>query len=509
MSAHKKPAQSIADMLANKIEKNNPGQRAFLKGYVTYSKKDIEEITENKVNEIVPTMIDKAIEEKVIPLIYRTAPDKLKKKLYHIKYQKYNYDEGYEYMRQHFDPIYHNAVNSLNIKMGGCSGIRKDNLVGRSYDFLGNQIASFVVETQASEGRFATLGTAYGINGLTEDVANSAENVPGYLTLPFTTIDVMNERGVVITINIINPGQYGRTTGTRLGEEGKQRICALMLPRYLADYASSAREAVRMIKEDLDIYSPLYDFNEEVHVMICDEYDSYVVEFIDNKVKVISNTQTGEGIEPMPNGKCIMTNLYNYGWNGEYKTVYKGFNEDVVRNTGLTDYAMGIERHQILNDKYDEIDSVDKMWEAVKAVKYTQLYDRATTPYWYSEFVSNTVDFGNLTIYSHEEDFTKIREAAIKAYEDKWENHYWTSTTANVYDIKNKKMIIVSNEEYDEKFEYEISRGCTISEEEFVEQFDYNFEKTVNEDRFRQYIATPDDENETLNIIFGNFSFGE
>lgn len=513
MSAHKKPAQSIAEMLANKIEKNNPGQRAFLKGYVTYSKKEVAEIAEAKATEVATEVAtnttNKIIEEKVIPLIYRTAPDKLKKYLYSIKYQKYDYSEGYKYMQEHFDPLYNDSnVNKLNIKLGGCSGIRKDNFVGRSYDFLGNEIASFVVRTQASEGRFATIGTAYGIDGLTEDIANSAENAHGYLTLPFTTIDVMNEKGVVITINILNPGQYGKTTGTHYGEEGKTRICALMLPRYLADYAPSAKEAVRMIKEDLDVYAPLKNFNEEVHVMICDKQDSYVVEFIDNEAVVMSNTDSSADFG-LPNGKCIMTNLYNYKWTGQYYAGYKGNTEAEIRSTWLTDFAMGLERHEILNNMYAGIDSVDKMWDAVKAVQYTKLYNKGTNPYWYSEFTSVTDTFGKLTIYNKAEDYEGIRDYAIEKYEQRSENEYWISATANVYNIKDRQMEIISHEEYSEKFKFDIDSENSMSEEEFVEQFDCNFEKTVNEDRFREYIATPDDDNETLNIIFGNFSFDE
>ena len=53
----------------------------------------------------------------------------------------------------------------------------------------------------------------------------------------------------------------------------------LLVPRYVLDHASSAEEAVNMIKNDLSIYGDCAG-KAYLHYMICDAQETYIVEIL-------------------------------------------------------------------------------------------------------------------------------------------------------------------------------------------------------------------------------------
>lgn len=335
-----------------------------------------------------------------IPLGH-TVPEKVGYYLYEITYSQYDYSDGYEYMKRYQH-------------IPSCSAIRKNNYVGRNLDWKFDEHPNFVIRTKAINGRHATIGVAFAGDGFTDDAANSGVELPEYKYLPFKMSDIINDCGVYCNMNVVPAGDKGYTTGTH---EGKQDLCQLMIPRFVCDYASSAKEALELLN-NMNIFAPLNLIGEECHLLLCDEQDTYIIEFVQNNMVVYSNTDSF--YDPIPNDKAIITNFYLDGWNGECKTVYGGYSEDEVRETGLTDHAGGIERYQHIIDGYENLHTIKDMEELMKSIKYTLSYHKDTDPFWFSEFIGDYSEagFGNLTIYNNQEDFKDIVEYCIEKYEN-------------------------------------------------------------------------------------------
>lgn len=97
------------------------------------------------------------------------------------------------------------------------------------------------------------------------------------------TLDGINDAGVVCNINVVPTDDIGRTTGTG----GKDDLCGLCLVRFILDNADNAKDAINKLKTK-NIWMPNsggYDL--EVHLMVSDGTDTFVVEFIKNKMVVI------------------------------------------------------------------------------------------------------------------------------------------------------------------------------------------------------------------------------
>ena len=306
-----------------------------------------------------------------------------------------------------------------------------------------------VIRTDATHGRHATIGASTCYGELTNDFVKSGEDSVDYEMLPFMMCDIINDTGLYIGINVVPVGDRGYTTGTR---PGKPDLCSLMIPRYLADYCGSADEAIQALS-NRDIYAPLVDVNEEVHVLICDKNKSYIVEFVENTMSVIDN-------DSMPNNMEIMTNFFLDGWNGEIKSKTLGNTDEEIAETGLTNHSMGLERYLILKEKYadqeNNIDSLEDMKDTMESVRYFQAYDFTKDPYWYSEFTGYTDTFGDVTIYSDAEAYRGILEYVAQKYEQrKRDSSLWITTHTSVFDIANKQMNIYAQEDYNNPFKFQ------------------------------------------------------
>lgn len=177
--------------------------------------------------------------------------------------------------------------------------------------------------------------------------------------------------------------------------------------------------------------------------MVCDGTNTYVMEFINNKLESYSDEK-------------ILTNFYLTDWNGEIKAVFLGDSIEDVKDSGLSDHAMGIERYKILSDKYDSIDTSteDDIRDLLEQVKYTLTYDKNQTPYWYSEFVDK-----DLTIFSKTSDYSEITEKAISAFENRNRKirNTWQTCYSVIYDLNSKKISVYSEEDFDNKFEFKLN----------------------------------------------------
>lgn len=211
-----------------------------------------------------------------------------------------------------------------------------------------------------------------------------------------------------------------------------------MLVRYVLDYADSADHAIELISR-ANIISPQTErLHGQFHWMIADESGkTYVVEFFGNDISVV---------EDFPQDKPISTNFFLTGFDGNTATAYykpQGFN---LNTTTLTPHAMGLERYDILSEGYDAADSKSGMAALMERVKYTKAYDLSENPYWYSEFTANYGSY-DLDYTSVPEDFDHVIEVTQEYFrEHKRNGTLWQTVHSAVYDLKNKSMSVIYQE---------------------------------------------------------------
>lgn len=362
--------------------------------------------------------------------------EKINDWLYLVDYDYYSYGEAEEYL---------NKYHPYPIAMS-CSEIRVGDIVGRNFDwYYGNEV-QMIVNTKAVNGRHATMGVTH--TKLTkEQVENDGEWNYYYDILPFLINDCINDKGVYCGINVTPLGDKGRTTGTN--PEADKSISQLMLPRYIGDYADTAKDAITLL-ENANVYASFGNMDLECHVLICDGVDSYIVEFVNNEIVVMSDTD--DDYDTIPNDKVIMTNFYLDGWDGNIKAVFMGDTEQEVKATGLTDHANGLERYNILSAGYDAVSDMDDMGALMEDVKFTLAYNENQNPFWYSEFLG-----GDYTIYNTQEELADVKSQAIEEYEHRTrDNKTWYTSHTSVYDIDKKQLDVYVNEDYANKYQFKL-----------------------------------------------------
>lgn len=254
---------------------------------------------------------------------------------------------------------------------------------------------------------------------LTKQIMDAGKAPEIFKALPAITLDGVNEAGVYCNTNVVPAGDKGFTIGTNPGKPNLGQLCTI---RFLLDYAESAVNGIKLLN-NYNIWAPL-KMGEECHIMIADAIGTYVVEFVNNEMHVLSDVE-GDGFDMLPiyNNKpaTLMTNFYLTDYTGgKTKAVFHGDDEAAVIATGLTPHAMGLERYDTLLDLYTAVDSVEKMKTVMDLVRYTKGYDRTTNPYWYSELTANYGDksaYGDMTIYRSATDFDPIVDKYIDMYE--------------------------------------------------------------------------------------------
>lgn len=332
--------------------------------------------------------------------------------LYTIDYETidYNYAKAYFEDRYVAQPF-------------GCSAVRAGNWYGRNYDWTYGNQAYFVIRTAAAQGRYASVGMAGGLPKLTNELVESRVLSQMYRALPFVTVDGINEKGVCCNINVVPTGDKGITLGTNPGAE---RLCTMMLPRYILDYCATADEAIDAIRAH-DIYAPHSEtLSQELQIMIADSTKTYIVEFVWNEVVVLDVTS----------GRPYMTNFYLKDANVD--------NNGHIDISTLTPHAMGTERWNIIADGYSGISSLATMTALMTSLNYSQTYSTSVDPLWVSEYVG-----GDRKITDPYESFIPL----VDEYHERWENRsrdkgdMWHTVHTAIYDLQNKKLYLIAQEE--------------------------------------------------------------
>lgn len=306
--------------------------------------------------------------------------------------------------------------------MPACSSVRNGRFYGRNLDFYYNNMAEVVMHMAAKEGRHASLAVC---GSLMHDVASFEKGLDQetFLKLPVMAFDGINDRGVCANVNVVPGEDTAPVVGTN---PGKPRLNVTCVIRYVLDKASTAKEAIELLKER-DIYGSLGHF--AMHYMINDPTETYIVEIVDGKLQWTQQN--------------IMVNFYH--------TLPE-----------VTKFGSGVERHKLLQDHYSEGASFNGMCKLMQRVRYSKAYDKTTSPFWYSEFVnSDGPDGKKLTTSSPHEDFAAVVDRACKNFAERdratgFEKDIWITVHTSVYDIKKRKLRLFVQEDYEHPFDFSL-----------------------------------------------------
>ena len=360
-----------------------------------------------------------------------TAPKKLNDYLYYMEYTDYKVD----------------LATGEQVKTGfACSAVRNGNFYGRNLDLDYADVPEFVIKVAANEaeGRYASIGLA----AILTLKSNEVDNVPEaqLLAMPNLTFDGINENGVAMNCNVAPAVDLDFAT-LRSTNYGKPRIHAVSVVRYVLDHATSAAHGVELLK-NMDIYGGYGSWG--LHWMLSDEKETYIIECIDGELVARNDTDN------------IMTNYYvNYGSYSKYSKFAAQKGQTVAGKTYenfpvLTPHACGVERYAILKEHYAEGgESAEGMARLMERVKYTQTYEAATEPFWYTEYTE-----GNLTIANAPMDFKAVVQSSIDTYKlhdrNIQPNNFWQTWHTAVYDLANRTLRLNIQEDYSRHFDFKL-----------------------------------------------------
>lgn len=325
------------------------------------------------------------------------------------------------------DPMLTYVSDHIKKNGGGCSSVRNGDFVGRNFDYFYNEVPTFVIKTNASENRFASIGVAQHW-GITEKNLISGKCWNDLKYLPNLTLDGVNENGVYINDNVVRIWEgHEVTTGTN--PDAELTVHFLYIPRFILDNAMSADNAIELI-ESVNIVGSLKD-KYYLHFMIADADNTYIVEACDNQLYVEKKTGNEQ----------VMTNYYV--------------------NVPLEDtmYPLGIERMMILQENYDLGSTFDGMYLLMQMAKFSNITMSINMP-WFSD--PEIFSYKELKeIYDNEGDYYESIEEWEK-YMDVYRERFrgilntddrsigidWITIHNSTYDIKNFKLQVIVDEDY-------------------------------------------------------------
>lgn len=380
-------------------------------------------------SDVVPTLTDNGCNAQICDYLYA------------IEYDDYDFAAGVKVMEKF-------------LPKAACSEVRKGNFVGRNLDWYINHDATAVIKVNATEGRHASLGVVGCAAPFSNEVAASGQWTEAYNTLPFFTVDGINDQGLYIGVNVMPTGETScDSTSWETGKwghgaaftrpEAKETFCVTYLVRVVLDRAASVAEAKALI-DSINWYEPAgfphEGESQSFHWLICDGSTSAVVEFLDNKLCL---TETDKVSEP------------------SYATIMTNFTNKVKDEAGLIQPSgAGYERWDVLHDNYAAAEeNFEGIQELMKKVWYTQAYTKKTgdKDFWFTEFTSS--EFPAYAFYGNPkawevEGFKTVVEDGQKLFADKANWHadstaLWYSTHTSVYNIAERKLHLITHEGLD------------------------------------------------------------
>ena len=362
---------------------------------------------------------------------------KIKDMMHKITYSHLDYQYAY----QHFQ-------SRALVNAGACTSFRKGNIYARNYDWymptddpLTHQ-PDFIITTSPSpdsDSKYKVKGIA-SVPGMTDEMATVKADSELWTILPFYLQDGMNDAGVFCNINVV-PRDKGNNTATIPTIAEKEKVCVLMLVRYILDHFDSALSACDHIRKYVSVFIPqaLKDMNYDCHLMVGDKVDTYIIEIVDNHIKYTRNN--------------ILTNFHidgvSFRENGEVFTNADVADGNLPTSMGITPHGSGLERYNLVIDELSKEDfSQSDAKSLLNKLAYSKAYDLSTNPYWYSEFVSIDYD----TTVDMPTDNPKLQaviEAAQEIKRGEKDGRLWGSTHSVVYDLTNMTLSVKVMEQDD------------------------------------------------------------
>lgn len=295
--------------------------------------------------------------------------------------------------------------------------MRKGRFYGRNFDWVFNEQSEFIVHTPSKCGRYATLGTASAVGSLTDAFVASRGFSEEYRFLPFKIVDGINEKGLVMNSNVVPSGDKGYNMVVLPQGEHLETLNARMVMRFVLDRFATAAEAIEYLRQHVEIHHPkelVEDSGYELHYMLADGEGTWILEFINGRLKA---TRVGDGCTH----PAVMTNFHvhdtrlNTGEElarvGMLYTPGSSTTEIVPsRANKVTPHSAGLERYNILAKALaDAEESFEGVQDAMLLARYGLAFDIHDPNPWYTEFVGYPVDATlkvNTTVDSPPADFS-------------------------------------------------------------------------------------------------------
>lgn len=365
----------------------------------------------------------------VLPHYYDKS--KVEDYLYEITYGNIDYDYAYK--------------NIMSDALGGCSSIRNGKWFGRNFDWLYNHQVQFVVHTPSSLDHYAVLGVS-GIvpNILQSNVENDIiiyEGVDMFKLLPFYLLDGINEKGVFCTHNVVPLDDADTPTAEVTARvEERDRVPAVMLPRFVLDKFATAEQAVTYLRDYTTVYFPdtmLSEWKYQSHVLLGDTDSTYVIEFTNGEMRVLKTNY-------ITNFRIADVSFATDGTVQYPPTQY-----------GVESMGAGLERWDMIATNYKRCGTREGMRELLDMLTYSNCYGE---PFWCSELVGKTDDDGEtITVDTDPSLCVGAILEAQSAYESRSrdEGDVWISCHSSVYDIPHR-CLYIRNQENETEYHFDI-----------------------------------------------------
>lgn len=369
--------------------------------------------------------------------------------------------EGYDGLKKIEDHLYEISYDSIDyasadkvfadgeaeIGAAGCSSVRNCNYYGRNLDWFFDDCVEVVVHTKANNDRLATLGVVGAVSAINKTSIDDGSIRDKLDIIPFAVVDGVNEKGVFINVNVV-PGYDLETPNTQIMPTGEVEatIDSGLLVRYVLDNFSSAEEAVRYLQEhvSLKLNENLKKLHFETHWMLGDEFHTYILEMLDDRLVVRC---ADKGSEDNIAGRPIMTNFYlnapgvTFGEDGKLIINHDG----QPNQSGITPHGAGLERYNLAVDEYRGTDTFLGMLKLMYDLNYSRAYNVYMEDPWLSEFAE-----GDVTNSSPVEDYVK-KERLLEKYRTRdradGTNGIWITTHTSIYDLASRQLYITVGEE--------------------------------------------------------------
>ncbi len=309
-------------------------------------------------------------------------------RIFEVNYDRVDYDYGDKFW----------AENNDNWG-GGCTAVSKElsdghRIVGRNMDLNIADKPAYIVRTNASEGRYKTIGLAYTFRDYApyyDEVKEKGITAEFRNILPFLCDDVMNDQGLHIEVNMrhgecdfAGNDQFS-LKGTN--PDGERRVHMFELPRYIAEHCKTVAEAKEYVKT-LDIYSKdgywnycfiISDSTDsgETHTsllefsaigLLGEIYNSYVSE--DEKLTAV-NWIDEEDVQQIDWIGVGLTNMEKYCKVNAVAQANFYLNRWAYQRE---DMKSGEGRFMTIQSLINDVDSTSQMYDLMRRISYSWFY---------------------------------------------------------------------------------------------------------------------------------------